>query len=97
MQLNFREDFTEDIKSTEKLPVLERKGSTLSVCVTGTFNKTRSEIQQVLRAAGYAVHANIYTSTTYLLVGRNPGSRKLEAAANHRIKQVSPIDLGIAI
>ena len=54
------------------------KLSNLKVCITGTFSKSRSEIQRDIERLGGSVSNALAKSTDILLIGENPGPSKLE-------------------
>ena len=56
------------------------KLSNLKVCITGTFSKSRSEIQRDIERLGGSVSNALAKSTDILLIGENPGPSKLEKA-----------------
>lgn len=48
--------------------------------ITGTFQKDRTEIQNILESLGCKVTGSVSKRTDYLLMGESPGSNKLDAA-----------------
>lgn len=47
-----------------------------TICITGTFPLTRSEMEFHIHQAGYQFTPNLTKNTDYLLVGENAGSKK---------------------
>ena len=61
-----------------------------SICITGTFEKSREEIKAYLAALGASITDNVTKKTTILLVGDEPGS-KVEKARNLGVEIVESL------
>ncbi len=58
------------------------EGST--VVFTGSFNHlSREEVQDIVRRAGGKVSQSVSSKTTYVVVGKDPGSKRAQALALH--------------
>jgi DNA ligase (NAD+) len=57
------------------------------VCITGTFDKSRPELSELLQATGYQVVTAVTKKTTILLAGEDAGS-KVEKAQKMKVKIV---------
>ena len=62
-------------KPSENTPQKPRK----IVCITGTFDISRSEIVQILESKNYKVSSTLTKETEILLVGDKPGSKVAKA------------------
>ena len=60
---------------TNTLSTNERK----SICITGTFPLSRSELEFFIHQAGYIFTPSLTKTTDYLLIGSNAGSKKEKA------------------
>lgn len=56
-----------------------------TICITGTFPITRSELEYYIKQAGFHFTWNITKTTDYLLVGTNSGSKKDKAWPNTKV------------
>lgn len=50
------------------------------VCITGTFERTREELEALIEASGGEFTDSVTKRTTHLLVGEDPGKSKLKKA-----------------
>jgi DNA ligase (NAD+) len=53
--------------------------------ITGTLSEPRAAIAAAIKAAGGTVTESVSGATSYLVVGEQPGSAKLKAAARHQV------------
>jgi len=65
------------------------------ICITGTFDLSRSEIKSRLQDMGAKVTNAVSSKTTILLAGKNPGS-KLDKAKKMNIKIITNLEEIIA-
>lgn len=65
------------------------------ICITGTFDLSRSEIKSILQDMGAKVTDAVSSKTTILLAGKNPGS-KLDKAKKMNIKIITNLEEIIA-
>jgi len=65
------------------------------ICITGTFDLSRSEIKSILQDMGAKVTNAVSSKTTILLAGKNPGS-KLDKAKKMNIKIITNLEEIIA-
>ena len=54
-----------------------------SVCITGSFDIGRDDIEKLLKNKGYKIDNTVTKNTDYLIVGDSPGESKLEKAKNY--------------
>jgi DNA ligase (NAD+) len=60
-----------------------------TLVVTGTLESmTRDEAQRAIRRQGGRASSSVSSNTDYLVVGKSPGSNKLEDAKEHGVEQV---------
>ncbi|MEI6728418.1 MAG: BRCT domain-containing protein [bacterium] len=86
----------ENLESQNKgLQIIHKKIDTSSlpldgqvICITGTFDKSRHQIKEILENKGAKVVDSVTSATTTLLTGDNAGS-KLEKAKKLNIKIVN--------
>ena len=57
--------------------------------ITGTLSAYRADVERVLRAEGHYVDNRVTASTSYIIVGANPGQTKLNAAKKHCVPQIT--------
>ena len=72
------------------LPPINSSLSTKKLVLTGTLkNYTRNHARQLIASAGGQLQAQVGANTDYLIVGRHPGHKKLQAAENLKIKTLT--------
>jgi DNA ligase (NAD+) len=62
-----------------------------TICITGTFNQSRTHIKEKLESLGAQVANSISSKTTILLAGENAGS-KLDKAKSLNVKIVKSLN-----
>ena len=87
-------DMIKRIKKTlnsEGVAVVATNGPT--VCITGTFDISRKEIESKLKSKGYRIVDSVSSNTEYLIVGEDAGSKVDKANKNGHTKIVSVSEL----
>lgn len=64
-------------------------GTGYNFVITGTLSAYRADVERVLRAEGHYVDNRVTASTSYIIVGTNPGQTKLNAAKKHCVPQIT--------
>lgn len=80
----------ESFSSAGILPIIGTKQDNWSknkktICITGTFSLTRSELEFYITQAGYQFSSTLTKSTDYLLVWEHAGSKKDKAWPNTKV------------
>jgi DNA ligase (NAD+) len=65
----------------------------MAFCITGTMSIPREEMAAEIERAGGLCKSSCGKSTTYLLVGDDPGATKVKAAEKHGVKMINEQDL----
>lgn len=64
-----------------------------SVCITGTFDLKRKDLEKLLKEKGYKVTNQVTKNTDYLIVGEEPGGSKMNNAEKYKTKIINLEDL----
>ena len=60
----------------------------MSIVVTGTFDKSREEIKEMIENAGHKMSGSVSSKTDYVILGKEAGS-KADKAKSLGIKEIS--------